>query len=105
METGVGGVALVSHGTPDSPAPAGGGGDRPLDRTPAAAHRRWPILVCIAIYLGLAVVEVVPSSGLGPGHMAGPGSADQINDIWWLSWAQFALAHSSSPPGRMLRSA
>ncbi len=29
--------------------------------------------------------------------MAGPGSIDQISDIWWIAWAQFALAHGHDP--------
>ncbi len=29
--------------------------------------------------------------------MAGPGSADQIQEIWWISWAQYALAHGHNP--------
>ena len=59
-------------------------------------RRRWPLLVCIALYTGLAIVEF-GFTGIGSSHMAGPGSADQISQIWWISWAQFALAHGHNP--------
>ncbi len=62
-----------------------------------ARRRRWPVAVCIAIYAGLAVVEFGSSNGLGSGHMAGPGSADQISDVWWIAWANFALVHGHNP--------
>jgi hypothetical protein len=29
-------------------------------------------------------------------HIAGPRGADQIQQIWWLEWAQFALAHGQN---------
>ena len=29
--------------------------------------------------------------------MAGNGTADQISQIWWIAWAQFALAHGHNP--------
>jgi hypothetical protein len=32
-------------------------------------------------------------SQLGPGHIAGVGSVDAIEQIWWLGWAAFALPH------------
>jgi hypothetical protein len=59
----------------------------------ARERRWWPVAICIALYAGLAIVEFGSSVGLGPGQMAGPGSADQISQIWWIGWAQFALAH------------
>jgi hypothetical protein len=36
-------------------------------------------------------------SSLGPDHMAGPWSADQIMDIWWIEWDYFALIHGHNP--------
>jgi hypothetical protein len=41
----------------------------------------------------LARIEFGSSTMLGTSHMAGPGSADQTIDIWWIAWAQFALSH------------
>ena len=62
-----------------------------------AHRRRWPLIVCIALYAGLATAEFGYTTGVGSGQMAGPGSADQISQIWWISWAQFALAHGHNP--------
>jgi hypothetical protein len=36
-------------------------------------------------------------SSLGPSHMTGPGSADQIMDVWWIEWAYYALIHGHNP--------
>ena len=36
-------------------------------------------------------------SGLGSATMAGSRTADQITQVWWLEWAQFALAHGHNP--------
>ncbi len=53
-----------------------GSADR--SRTPS---RRWPVVICILLYAGLGVLEFGPTTGLGPGRMAGPGTADQISQI------------------------
>ena len=39
----------------------------------------------------------VPSSGLGSGRMVGPGSGNQIIDIWWIAWAPYPLSHAHDP--------
>jgi hypothetical protein len=72
---------------PSRPADPGNNGNL------EARRRRWPIAVCVGLYVLLAVVAFGSSNTLGSGHMAGPGSIDQIIDVWWLAWAQFALAH------------
>ena len=36
-------------------------------------------------------------SGLGSATMTAYRTADQITQVWWLEWAQFALAHGHNP--------
>ena len=64
----------------------------------AHGRRWWPIIVCVAAYAGLAVLEFGHLSSLGPDHMAGPGSADQITQVWWIEWDYHALIHGHNPP-------
>jgi hypothetical protein len=53
--------------------------------------------VCIAVYGALAVLDFGRLSSLGPDHMAGLRSADQISQVWWIEWAYEALIHGSNP--------
>ena len=34
---------------------------------------------------------------LGSAHIAGPGGADQTIQVWWIAWAEHALAHGQNP--------
>jgi len=43
------------------------------------------------------VLEFGHLSSLGPDHMAGSGSADQITQVWWIEWAYYALIHGHNP--------
>ena len=63
----------------------------------AHGRRWWPIIVCVVAYAGLAVLEFGHLSSLGPDHMAGPGSADQITQVWWIEWDYYALIHGHNP--------
>src|ERR1700733_1511301 len=81
----------------DRPGTAVGSSESTQADRRSALRRYWPLAVCIAIYAGLSVVEFGASNGLGSGHMAGPGSTDQISQVWWIAWAQFALAHGHDP--------
>jgi hypothetical protein len=60
-------------------------------------RRWWPVIVCIAAYAGLALLEFGHLSSLGPAHMAGLRSADQITQVWWIEWANYALIHGHNP--------
>ena len=64
-----------------------------VDAHPEAGRSRWPIIVCFALYTVLAVLAFGLTTPPGSAQMAGPGGADQVAEIWWLAWAQFALAH------------
>ena len=63
------------------------------------AHQRrwWPVVVCAAAYAGLALLDFGPLSLIGPGHMAGLRSADQISQVWWIEWAYEALVRGHNP--------
>jgi hypothetical protein len=75
-------------------------GTRPLDpddTRPPARRRWWPPVLCSAIYLVLAMLEFGHLNELGGGYMAGFRGEDQIAQVWWIAWAQFALAHGLNP--------
>jgi hypothetical protein len=54
---------------------------------------RWPAVVCIGLYLVLAMVEFGRLGSIGSSYMAGPRGADQIAQVWWIEWALYALSH------------
>jgi hypothetical protein len=43
------------------------------------------------------MLDFGPLSSLGPDHMAGARSADQISQVWWIDWAYAALVHGHYP--------
>ena len=57
----------------------------------------WPILVCIAVYGALAMLDFGSLSSFGPSRMAELRSADQISQVWWIEWAYQALIHGHNP--------
>ena len=52
--------------------------------------------MCLILYAGLAALDFGHFTSVGAGTMVGPRNADQIAQVWWLSWAQFALYHGHS---------
>jgi len=73
-------------------------GERGSPEGPEAGPGRWwPALVCLGVYAALAAIDFGHFQSLGPATMVGPRNADQIAQVWWLAWAQFALAHGHSP--------
>ncbi len=82
------------------------GPERVLETDPAASdrgarrtdvsHRWWPGAICLALYAVMALAVFGHVTSLGPGLMTGGRSADQIAQVWWLAWAQYALAHGHS---------
>lgn len=65
----------------------------PVD--PAAGAARWgPGLVCLLLYVVAADVNFGHLSTLGSSDwMVGPRNADEIAQVWWLAWAEFAITH------------
>ena len=59
----------------------------------------WPGAVCLGLYLILAIGVFGPSTSLGAGRMAGPLTTlpDQVQQVWFLKWAEYALAHGHNP--------
>lgn len=59
--------------------------------------RRWlPGLVCCITYAVLAVLMFGHVGDLGSAHLSGIGSSDNVVQIWWLEWAQYALWHGQN---------
>ena len=77
--------ARLTHAEKPSPA-----------RQPALAWRWWPALVCLLLDVLLTLLVFGHLTSIGPSTMAGPRMADQIAQVWWLAWDQFALAHGHS---------
>ena len=57
------------------------------------SRRWWPAAVCLVLYTLATVLLFGHLSDLGPATMTGGRTADQITQVWWLEWAQYALAH------------
>ncbi len=65
--------------------------------TAEGARRWWPAAVCLGLYAVLAALEFGHFNGLGSDVMTGSRAEDQIAQVWWLAWGQYALAHGHSP--------
>ncbi len=60
--------------------------------------RRWlPPTVCVLLYLVLSIVLYGASNSVGAGHITGVRTQDQIQQIWFLEWGYYALAHGHNP--------
>jgi len=57
-------------------------------------------LVCFVLYVAFTLLEFGPFTALGSGRMTGPQTPDQVEEIWYLAWAQHALAHGLNPTSR-----
>jgi hypothetical protein len=63
----------------------------------ASVGRRWlPGAVCVGLYIVMAMLVFGHFGSLGSGHMAGIGSMDSIEQIWWLGWAASAFPNVHS---------
>ena len=61
-------------------------------------RRRWlPIIACGVGYLVLSLIDFGHLNDLGSAHIAGAGGADQIIQVWWIGWAEHALAQGHNP--------
>ena len=61
------------------------------------ARRWWPAIVCLGLYAVVAALEFGHFEEVGATVMAGPRAEDQIAQVWWLAWGQYALAHGHNP--------
>jgi hypothetical protein len=55
------------------------------------------VIVCIAAYAALAMLDFGHLSSIGPAHMAELEGMDQIVQVWWIEWAYYALIHGHNP--------
>ena len=56
--------------------------------------RRWvPPTICCALYALLTIVLFGHLSSFGSAYIAGPQTVDQIAQVWWLEWAEYAIWH------------
>ena len=60
-------------------------------------NRRWPAAICCGLYLGLSFATFGMFSSLGAGQISGVRSLDQIQQIWFIEWAYYAIAHGHNP--------
>ncbi len=82
----------------DGKRPAAGSG--PLvhpDGGPSGTRWWWPGALCGALYLLLAFAAFGLTAPLGSGQMSGVHTPDQVQQIWFLEWARFAIAHGHNP--------
>lgn len=95
METGTGSLAVPaedqSSGEPSSAQP-----NPPVGRS-VNGRRWWPALVCCGLYLSLALLAFGDLSSIGPARMAGVPTPDTADQIWFLAWTHYALAHGLNP--------
>lgn len=54
-------------------------------------------VLCVGTYAILALLDFGGLGSLGSGRYTGTGTADQVQQVWFLEWAQFALWHGHSP--------
>ena len=88
---------FAAHADAVDPA-EGPAGDLNLTRSGGRLRRgRWPVIVCIAAYAGLTMLEFGHLGSLGPAHVAERVGADQLVQIWWIEWAYYALIHGHNP--------
>ncbi len=97
----------MTTATSDPPQDAtAAGGERPAAASgslnhrggdPSGIRRWWPGVLCGALYLVLAFAAFGLSTPLGAGQMAGVHTPDQVQQIWFLEWARFAIAHGHNP--------
>lgn len=86
---------------PDVRAPESG--ERLPDLTASgssrAERRWWPGAVCLGLYVACTAVQFGWSNSLGAGRMVGNLAElpDQIDQIWFIGWAEYALAHLHNP--------
>lgn len=75
--------------------------DRPSSRPPDGGRWRvrqwWPAAVSLALYIFLTFLEFGLSTSLGSGRVAVEDGSDGVNQIWFLEWTQYAIAHGHNP--------
>jgi len=59
--------------------------------------RWWPATFCCGLYVLLTFLEFGLSKSLGSGQITGVRTPDQVQQIWFLEWARYALAHGHNP--------
>ncbi len=70
----------------------------PDDRGPRFGNPWWAWPLCFALYFGVAIAEFGPTS-LGGSRMVGSQATlpDQVDQVWFLKWSEFAIAHGLDP--------
>ena len=88
---------IAAHGDAVNPADSPSGDVSLTSGSRRSQRRRWPVIVCIAVYAGLAMLDFGHLSSIGPAHMAELEGMDQIVQVWWIEWAYYALIHAHNP--------
>ena len=60
---------------------------------PPLGHRRWPVLVCLALYAILATAIYGGGSWVSSSRIPLCACSDQAQEVWFLAWPPFALTH------------
>jgi hypothetical protein len=56
--------------------------------------RRWvPPTICCGLYALLTIALFGHLSSFGSAYISGPQTVDQIAQVWWLAWAEYAIWH------------
>ena len=70
---------------------------RAENRLGQRSRRWWPGWVCFALYMVLTILEFGPTNSLGSGTLTEGQSPDQIQQVQFLEWVPYALAHGHNP--------
>jgi hypothetical protein len=56
--------------------------------------RRWgPPTICCGLYALVTIVLFGHLNSFGSAYITGPQTVDQIAEVWWLEWAEYAIWH------------
>ena len=71
--------------------------DPPIGSSGSSCRIPWQAVFAGATYLILAFSVFGLSTSLDGGQMSGSHTPDQAQQIWFLEWARFAIAHGKNP--------
>ena len=87
---------------PAIPAARGGDDDDcevPPHDPSESGRRWWPALVCLGLYAVCAISEFGWTTSPNASHLLGSpgGLPDQVQQIWFIEWAEYSIAHLHNP--------
>ncbi len=60
-------------------------------------HPLVPPAICCALYALLTILLFGHLGSMDSGSVTGPQTVDQIAELWWLKWVQYAIWHGHNP--------